>query len=236
MDTHFDSVRKELIKNSEKSIAEFSAKLTPNVESNFLLGVRIPIVRKIAKEILKDDWKLYLKESKKIANRYEEEILLEGLIIASVKMDLTERLELIKEFVPKIVTWGINDSFCPTIKLKKEELPVMWKFILPYLKSKNEFEVRFAVIMMLDNYIIDDYVDKVIKNLDKIKNDGYYAEMAVAWTMAEIGIKYTDKLISYLEGDCNLDKFTYNKTLQKMRESYRISDELKEKLKSMRIK
>lgn len=236
MDTYFDSVRKKLIKNSEKSIAEFSARLMPNVDSDFILGVRIPIVRKISKEILKGDWKLYLAESKNIKNRYEEEILLEGLIIASAKMDLSERLELIKEFIPKITTWGINDSFCPTIKLKKEELPIMWKFILPYLKSKNEFEVRFAVIMMLDNYIIDEYVDKVILNLDKVKNDSYYAEMAIAWTMAEIGIKYTDKLMNYLEGNCNLDKFTYNKTLQKMRESYRISDELKEKLKSMKIK
>lgn len=236
MDTHFNLVRKELIKNSEKSIAEFSAKLTPNVESDFILGVRVPTIRKIAKEIIKFDWKLYLEESKNIKNRYEEEILLEGLIIALAKMDFNERLKLIKEFIPKITTWGINDCFCPTIKLKKSELPIMWKFILPYLKSKNEFEVRFAVIMMLDNYIIDDYVDEVISNLDKIKNKQYYAEMAIAWTMAEIGIKYTDKLMHYLEEDCNLDKFTYNKTLQKMRESYRIPNELKEKLKSMKIK
>ena len=234
MEKYFEIVRKELINNSEESIAEFGSKLTPNAERNYLLGVRKPIVRKIAKDIVKNDWKEYLKEAKNIKDRYEEEVLLEGLVIAYAKMDFSERLDLIEEYVPKINTWGINDSFCPTIKIKKEELPIIWKFIQKYLKSKNEYEVRFAVIMMLGNFIIDEYVDKVIERLDKVNNDGYYAKMAVAWTMAEIGIKYTDKAMAYLSGDCNLDKFTYNKTLQKMRESYRVADKVKNKLKEMK--
>ena len=234
MNTNFENVRKELIENSEKSIAEFNAKLTPNIDCNSILGVRIPVLRKIAKEVSKGGWREYLKEAKEIKNRYEEEVLLEGLIIGYAKIDFEERIKLIKQFVPKITTWGINDSFCPTIKISKEELPVVWKFILPYLTSKNEFEVRFAVIMMLDNYIIDEYVDEVIKKLDTVNNEGYYAKMAVAWTMAEVGTKYPEKAMRYLKGNCNLDKFTFNKTLQKMRESFRVSNEMKEKLKTMK--
>ena len=88
--------------------------------------------------------------------------------------------------------------------------------------------------MMLDYFIIDEYIDEVIKILDSIKSDKYYAQMAIAWTMAEIGIKYNDKAMRYLKNKNNLDDFTYNKTLQKMIESYRIKEVQKEELRKMK--
>ena len=124
----------------------------------------------------------------------------------------------------------------PTLKVKEKDLDLVWKFIIPYTKSKEEFEIRFAVIMMLDYFINDEYVDKVIETIDKIKTDKYYAQMAMAWTLAEIGIKYNNKAMKYLKAKNNLDKFTYNKTLQKMIESYRVSDDNKKLLKEMKIK
>ena len=227
-------VREELIKISETKLKEFNEKLCPNNE-NKILGIRIPTLRKFAKEIVKNDWQKYLKESQEYSKeQYMEERMVEGLVIAYSKISLDEKFELIEKFVPKINNWAINDTFCSTIKIKKEELERVWQFILPYLKSGNEFEVRFAVIMMLDNFVIEDYVEMVIKELDKVSNNGYYAEMALAWTLAEIGIKYNDKLMTYLNGKNNLDKFTFNKTLQKMIESYRISNEQKEILKKMK--
>ena len=230
----FKQVREELIKISETKLKEFNEKLCPNNE-NKILGIRIPTLRKIAKEIVKSDWQRYLKESQEHSKeQYMEERMVEGLVIAYSKISLDEKLELIEKFIPKINNWAINDTFCSTIKIKKKELERIWQFILPYLKSGNEFEVRFAVIMMLHNFIIDDYVEKVIKELDKVSNNGYYAKMAVAWTLAEIGIKYNDKLMKYLNGKNNLDNFTFNKTLQKMIESYRISIEQKEVLKKMK--
>ena len=232
----FKEIRKELIERAEKDLQEFNEKLCPNNESE-ILGIRIPVLRKMAKEIIKKDWKKYIEESKQNANiQYMEERLLEGLVIAYSKIQLDEKLKYISYFVPKINNWAICDTFCPTIKIKEEELEKVWNFIIPYLNSENEFEVRFAVIMMLDNFLIDKYVDRVIDKLDKIKNDGYYAKMGIAWTMAEIGIKYNDKAMKYLKGKTNLDKFTYNKTLQKMRESYRISKEQKDELQKMKIK
>lgn len=234
MNTDFESVRKELISYSEESIAELSAKLNPTADANLMIGIRIGNLRKIAKQIVKDDWQKYLEECKRVNLRYFEEIILEGLVIGYAKIELKEKLKLIEEYIPNITSWAINDSFCPTIKLKKDELEVMWNFIQKYLSSEEEYEVRFAVIMMLDNFIIDDYVDKVITKLDKVSNEGYYAKMAVAWTMAEIGIKYNDKAMAYLKSDNNLDDFTYNKTLQKMRESFRIPDKQKEELKKMK--
>lgn len=90
--------------------------------------------------------------------------------------------------------------------------------------------------MMLDYYIIDDYVDDVIKILDAVKTEKYYARMAIAWCLAEIGVKYNEKAILYLKNKNNLDDFTYNKTLQKMIESYRISIDQKEILRKMKRK
>jgi 3-methyladenine DNA glycosylase AlkD len=163
-----------------------------------------------------------------------EEIILEGLVIAYSKNDLTKKLEHLKKYIPKINNWMINDTVCSTIKLSNSEQEIMWNFIQPYLKSENQFEVRFAVTTMLVNFLTDEYVDNVIQELNKVKNNGYYAEMAIAWTLAEIGIKFNDKAMKYLKGKNNLDKFTYNKTLQKMRESFRISPEQKEELKRMK--
>lgn len=224
------NIRKELLELKDEEYGKFQKKLCPDTNLE-IIGIRIPKLRNLAKELAEEDYKYYLNS---IENKYFEEILLEGFIIGYCKVDIYEKLELIKEFVPKIDSWSITDTFCPTLKIKEKDLEKVWNFIMPYLKSNKEFEVRFAIIMMLDYYITDQYVDEVIECLDKVDNEGYYAKMAVAWTLAEIGIKYYDKLIKYLKGNNKLDTFTYNKTLQKLRESYRISSEQKEELKTMK--
>lgn len=224
------NIRKELLELKDEEYGKFQKKLCPDTNLE-IIGIRIPKLRNLAKELAEEDYKYYLNS---IENKYFEEIILEGLVIGYCKVDIYEKLELIKEFVPKIDSWSITDTFCPTLKIKEKDLEKVWNFIMPYLKSNKEFEVRFAIIMMLDYYITDQYVDEVIECLDKVDNEGYYAKMAVAWTLAEIGIKYYDKLIKYLKGNNKLDTFTYNKTLQKLRESYRISSEQKEELKKMK--
>ena len=224
------NIRKELLELKDEEYGKFQKKLCPDTNLE-IIGIRIPKLRNLAKELAEEDYKYYLNS---IENKYFEEILLEGFIIGYCKVDIYKKLELIKEFVPKIDSWSITDTFCPTLKIKEKDLEKVWDFIMPYLKSNKEFEVRFAIIMMLDYYITDQYVDEVIECLDKVDNEGYYAKMAVAWTLAEIGIKYYDKLIKYLKGNNKLDTFTYNKTLQKLRESYRISSEQKEELKKMK--
>lgn len=225
-----DNIKRRLLELQNEEYKKFNKKLCPDTNLK-MLGIKIPVLRTIAKEIAKIRPEEYLQN---VENEYFEEVILEGLVIAYSKMPIEEKLELIKNFIPKIDSWAINDTFCPTLKIKDSEKEVVWDFLQPYLQSDKEFEVRFAVIMMLDYYITDEYVDKVIKKLDQIKNDGYYAKMAVAWTLAEIGIKYNEKAMKYLKGQNNLDKFTYNKTLQKLRESYRISTEQKEELKKMK--
>ena len=198
-----------------------------------MLGIRVPIIRNLAKTLLKENsLDTLLKE---FTDEYFEEVLLEGIIIAYAKIPLEEKLPYIKAFVPKIDSWAISDTFVPTLKLKEKDLNMAWNFILPYTKSKEQFDVRFSVIMMLDYFLTEEYVDKVLIEIDKIKHDGYYVKMGIAWLVAEIGIKFNDKAIEYLKNN-NLDNFTHNKAIQKMRESYRISAEQKEYLKSLKRK
>ena len=199
-----------------------------------ILGIRIPLLRNIAKEIARqEDWEIYINMNDV---RYFEEVLVKGLIIAYRKISFEEKKKYIEKYVPYLDSWALTDSFCPTLKPKVDELDNVWNFILSYIKSQKEFEVRFAIIMMLDYFLIDDYIDRVIEILNKINHDGYYVKMGVAWCLAEIGTTHNLKLMNFLEGENNLDKFTYNKTLQKMIESYRISNEQKEVLKNMKRK
>lgn len=224
-------IRDKLKELSEPEYAKFNKKLCPDTKKQ-VLGIRIPKLRVLAKEILKEeDWRNFIENAD--INCFEETIL-KGLVIAYSKIDLKEKLILVKEFIPNMDSWAITDTFCPTLKIKPKELEEIWNFILPYTKSKKEFETRFSIIMMLDYYIKEEYVDKVIKAIDEIENDAYYVQMAKAWVIAEIGIKFNEKAMKYLKGENKLDKFTYNKALQKMIESYRISDETKILFKNMK--
>lgn len=225
-----NNIQSQLIALSEESYRDFNKKLCPDAGRE-LLGIRIPKLRQLAKEILKGDWETFINDGEE---QYHEEIILKGLVIGGAKLPLEEKLPLIRDFIPKIDSWSISDTFCPSLKIKPKDLAAVWEFILPYAGSDREYDVRFAVIMMLDYYITDDYAQKVISRLDTIRHDGYYAKMAVAWTLAELGIKYNAITMEYLRGENHLDKFTYNKALQKMRESYRIDQEQKEELKRMK--
>ena len=229
-----DKIRDELIKLSDVEYRKFNEKLCPDTNRK-MLGIRIPQIRKLAMRIVKEyDWEEWIK--KESSNEYFEEVILQGIVIGVDKMEFEKKIPYIMDFIPKIDSWAINDTFVPSLKIKDKDMEKVWKFILPYTKSKKEFEVRFAVIMMLDYFIIEDYIDKVIEILDKINNDGYYVKMGVAWCLAEAGIKFNDKLMKYIEGENNLDKFTYNKTLQKMIESRRITDLQKNYLRKLKRK
>ena len=221
-------LRDKLFELSDDKFKTFHSRLCPNTDN--IIGVRLPLLRQIAKEIAKGDWRNFLSNSKE---EYYEEILINGLVIAYAKCDVEERLNYIESFVPKIDNWAICDSFCNTLKFVNKNKEIMWEFIQPYLKSYNEFEIRFAVVIILNYYITEDYINLVLKTLDNIKHDGYYVKMAVAWAISMCFVKFEEKTMAYLK-DNSLDDFTYNKSLQKICESLRIDKNTKELIKSMK--
>lgn len=223
-----NSIQKKLFDLSDESYKKTQERTCPNTRN--IIGVRIPKLRNLAKEIAKEDYKNFLNNN---LNEYFEEIMLEGFVIGYAKMELEERLKLVSEFVPKIDNWAVCDCCCSSFKFAEKNREDVWKFIQKYVKSAKEFEIRFAVIMMLDYYLTDEYIDKVFKVFDKIKKDDYYVKMGIAWAVAEGYIKQKEETKRYLEKN-KLDKFTYNKAIQKMTESFRISDKEKVELKKMK--
>lgn len=222
-------IKEKLFELAEQEYKKFHSGLCPGTSN--IIGVRVPVLRKYAKELAKE---YEIKELlKQIDNQYYEEIMLQGMLIGLAKEDLKTTQKQIKEFVPKIDNWAICDTFCAGLKVTKKYKKEMWNFIQSYLKSDKEFEIRFGVVMILDYYIEEDYLEKDFEIFDSITNQDYYVQMAVAWAISICFIKFYDKTIKYLE-NANLDKFTYNKALQKAIESYRITQEKKILLKNMK--
>lgn len=224
-----EKIREKIFKLADEKYKQFHSGLCPG--TNNIIGVRVPVLRNLAKEIVKEDWKIYLKEAK---SEYYEEIMVQGMVIGLAKMDIEEKLKYTKNFVKKIDNWAICDIFCSGLKDTNKNMDRVWTFLQDYLNSKKEFELRFGIVMLLDYYIKDEYIKDVIKIVDNIKHEGYYVKMAVAWAISIAYIKYPELTYEYLQKN-KLDEFTLKKSIQKIRESYRVSKQEKEKLKNIAI-
>ena len=225
-------VKKKLKELSDEKYKNFHSNLCQNTKTP-ILGVRIPVLRQYAKE-LKNKYGIGIIEE--INEDYYEEIMLKGMLIGlQNKVSYEDIKQQIEKFVPKIDNWAICDTFCAGLKITKKYKNEMLELIQSYLNSKEEFELRFAIVMLLDYYIDDDHINMILDICDKVKHEGYYVKMAVAWTISICLVKYYDVTKRYLN-NCNLDDFTYNKSLQKAIESYRINEKQKNELRKMKRK
>ena len=225
----YQSFQKYLFSIKEDKYKEFSSKLTKTKYP--ILGIRIPKLRKIAKEIYKGDYNSFLKYS---LDTTFEEVFIEGLVISNIK-DESEFFKYLDNFVLKIDDWSICDSFCNSLKIVKKKPDKYFNYFTKYLKSNKEFKIRVCLIIYLNFYTNDKYIDKIIDNISKIKNNDYYVEMAISWLLAEIYLINKEKVINLLKNK-KLNKFVNNKTISKLRDSYRVSKEDKKELLNWRIK
>lgn len=223
-------IRTCLEEHSEEKFRKFTSGLIPG--SDIILGVRIPILRDLAKKIAKEDWRAYLKDARD--DSYEE-ICLQGFVIGYAKADIDEILAYAVTFIPKIHDWSVNDTFCATFKIARKNREKVWDFLMKYKDSPNEFEQRVVAVMLMDHFLVPEYIDRVLTVWDELKHDGYYCKMGVAWGIATAYAKFPKETHAFLM-DNHLDDFTYNKSIQKMIESYRISPEEKEILRAMKRK
>lgn len=159
--------------------------------------------------------------------------MIEGLIIATSKMDITKKVGYLDNFIPKIDNWAICDIVCSNFKLKKDELSKLWEYLLLYQDSNKEFELRFMIVMMMDYYLLDDYINEVFRIIDSIGVDYYYTNMAISWLISMAFIKYKEQTLNYLN-DNNLSLFVYQKSLQKIIESTRVSKYDKDMIRKMK--
>lgn len=218
-------IREELFKNQDVKYADFHSKLIPTVEREKIIGVRVPVLRKIAKQ--------GAKENCFTLDYYYEEIMVKGMMIGYEKNSIEQRLAKLRNFIPLIDNWAVCDCCCATYKFTLKNKKTVWNFITEYLE-KGEYEIRFAVVMMLDYYLDDDYIDAVLEILSALRSDKYYVNMAVAWTLSAAYIKYKDRVEQILDKKL-LSPWVHNKTIQKICESYRVESNVKKRLKSKKI-
>ena len=223
-----NKIRQDLFAMQDLKYKEFHGSLCPDMDN--IIGVRIPKLREYAKELYKNN----NLEDIKIEDKYYEELVIQGMLIGfQIKTPIEGVIKQVKEFVPKINSWAVCDTFCAGLKITKKYQTEMFKVIKGYLKSIQEYEVRFAIVMLLDYYINDQYIDQVLQILNNIKLDKYYVQMANAWTISICLIKYYNKTLEFLK-TTKIDDFTYNKGIQKAIESYRITKEQKDYLKTLK--
>lgn len=195
-------------------------------------GISVPQLKKFAGKIAKENYREFLDN-----NKFEtfELKMLHAFVLGYARDDIEILLKYFDCFVPQVDDWAINDALCQTFKQARQHQQIVWDYLEHYHKSKKEFEIRIVAVMLLSHYLNDKYINQVIKVLDTLYAEKYYAQMGIAWAIATIMAKYPELCLKYLQSEsCHLNRATYNKSLQKIRESLRISKEIKENVKKLK--
>ena len=145
-----EKLQAELKALQDLKYQKFHSSLLPGVQN--IIGVRMPLLRKLAKEVLRGDWRSYLDSSVAEPNTYYEEDIIQSLLIGTSKISLENRYAYIKEFVPKISNWAVCDLFCSTLKEAQYYQKEYWQLIVPYFNSSNAYDLRFASVMLLNHF------------------------------------------------------------------------------------
>lgn len=220
----------KLKSEKDEKYKEFHSSLVLNSKYK-MIGIRVPRMRQIAKEISKTNIEQYLNCVKDV---YYEEVLIQGIVISYIK-DEPVFYKYFKEFIKKIDNWAICDSFCSSIKIVERYEEKYFKEAIKMSLNSKEFISRVGLIIILDHFICKNNLDEIFETLNKIESDKFYINMAEAWLVCEIYTKYPEETKKFIQKN-NLNKFTHNKAISKIHDSFRVSKEDKEYLNKFRIK
>ena len=223
-------LHKELKKLQDEKYHDMQVKIIPTVKPESIIGVRTPELKAMAKEILKSgDYKDFLND---LPHKYFEENQLHAFILSGMK-DADECFEELEKFLPYVDNWATCDQMSPKIfKKHKDEL---FNRVKVWIASDEPYTIRFGVGMLMEHFLDDDFDAKYPAMVAKLRSDEYYVNMMIAWYFATALAKQYDSILPYIEKK-KLDKWTHNKAIQKSVESYRITDEQKAYLKTLKIK
>lgn len=224
------NIREKLFELQDEKYKKFHSNLCPNVDN--IIGVQIPKLRVLAKEIARENPEEFFNFAQ---TQYYEEKVIYGLVIGYMNTNLKKRKQYLDKFVPIIDNWAVCDCCVSSFKFVNKNKEEMWDYVQKYIESNKEFELRFLIVFLMDYYLTEEYIDKVLEIYNNIKSDAYYVKMAVAWALSFCYIKFPEKTMQLFESN-QLDDFTYNKSLQKIIESSRVSKEEKDKIRKMKRK
>lgn len=225
-----DQLMDMLRRHAEPQMAAFTRKVVCDT-GHRMIYVRVPRIRAIARGFART-WRRLLDQAQ---FEYYEEVMAVGLAIAYAREPLADKLDGIRRLLPWIDSWALTDTIVPTLKVGKDELPTAWEFAGECQSSGEEYTIRFGIIMMLTYFLTPEHIPAVEARLKEIRDDRYYVRTAVAWTFAEMGVRDFDRVSRVLENG-ELDVVTHNMTIQKLRDSRRISPRQKEAVRPLRRK
>ena len=222
-------IQQFLLSNADQKYRSFSLPLIPTVDEKTFIGVRLPVLKKYAKELDAESRVEFLNS---LPHKYHEENILHAFILSNMK-NYDEFIRYVDAFLPFVTNWSVCDTLCNKHlnKYKKELIREVYK----WLESKEVYRVRYAVKCLMNHYLDDDFKEEHIERVQRIKLEDYYVRMMIAWYLATGLAKNYDSFIKVIE-EKRFDSFTHNKAIQKAVESYRVSDEHKNYLKSLKIK
>ncbi len=214
----------------DEKFRDFTSKLIPGVDKELIIGVRVPEIRRLAKPLSADERKKFLSE---LPHKYHEENLLHGAILQLIKNDIGEVISETEKFLPYIDNWAVCDM--SQSKLLGKYPDMVFGKACEWAKSEKTYTVRFAIDVLLQFFLDENFKPEVFSLAESIVSEEYYINMALAWFWSFALIKRYDEALPIIESK-RLPAFVHNKAIRKARESYRISDERKEYLKTLKIK
>ena len=222
------NLKDRLIKSKDDKYKIFQAKLVPNISSDTILGIRTPEIRKISKEVFESDYRdTFLNE---LPHKYYEENLIQFFVISMIK-DFDTCIIEVEKFLPYVDCWPVSDQATP--KSFKKHHDKLLPYIKKWIKSKHIYTARFGIRMLMNEYLGEDFKKEYLDLVASIKGDDYYLKMMVAWYFATALAKRYDETIPYFEKHI-LSDWVHKKAIQKAIESYRVTEEHKKYLKSLR--
>ena len=224
-----EKIIEELLEQQDKEYRDFQRKLIPTVAPDRIIGVRTPVLRKMAKEMTKqEDTKDFLDT---LPHLYFEENQLHALILSEEK-DFERCIAGTEPFLPYMDNWATCDQMVP--KVFKKHTDELLFYIQKWIASDHTYTVRFAVGMLMRFYLDEKFEPEYLEMVAAVKSGEYYVRMMVAWYFATALAKQYDAAVMFLE-EKRLEPWTHNKTIQKSVESYRIDEEKKAYLRSLKV-
>lgn len=218
-----------LFQLQDKGYRDFHSKLIPTIPVETIIGVRIPAIRKLAKEYGKDpECVEFLKQ---LPHAYYDENILHALLVAEIK-DYEVCVKEVERFLPYVDNWAVCDIFSPKVFRKNKDKLI--EKIKEWAASEYPYTCRFGMEMLMTHFLDEDFRVEYLEIPAAVHSGEYYVNMMIAWFYATALAKQWDAAVGYIEKKC-LDPWTHNKTIQKARESYRITREQKEYLKTLKV-
>ena len=222
-------ILEKLHANADEKYRQMQITTTPSVSSDRFIGVRTPQLRVLAKEVAgRDDVGDFLGV---LPHRYFEENQLHAFII-SLEKDYEKCIAKVEQFLPYVDNWATCDQMNPKVFAKHRS--ELLDHIKVWLVSEKTYTIRFGIKMLMDHFLDDEFSVRYPKIVAKLRSDEYYVKMMQAWYFATALSKQYDAVIEFIEQK-KLDAWTHNKAIQKSIESYRITDEQKQYLRTLRI-